>query len=235
MPHRKLVLPLLLATVSWASTARATAVFTLSSPSDLSALTVGQVVEIDLSLSGLPSPNNQTDFIFNLNTKILFDSSLFQAVPDPTSLSGLTAVVAPGSVFDNNVQGPLQIANFNYQGAKPDGLPDSSLTSGAATGIFSQYPNTNSGAIGLNGLYYSFMLKAVAAGTGSISFDPAAGANEYAANETGFNYAPLVTNGNLSFNIAQAAVPEPSSIALLAIGVATLGYRTHARRNAAAV
>ena len=155
--------------------ARASAVFTLSSPSDLSALTVGQVFEIDLGLSGLPFPNNQTDFIFNLNTKILFDSSLFQAVPDSSSLSGLTAVVAPGSVFDNNVQGPLQIANFNYQGVKPDGLPDSSLTSGEATGIFSQYPNTNSGAIGLNGLYYSFLMKAIAPGSGAISFDPTPG------------------------------------------------------------
>jgi hypothetical protein len=220
--------------VSASSPARAAAVFALSSPSDLSALTVGQVVEIDLSLSGLPFPNNQTDFIFNLNTKILFDSSLFQAVPDPTSLSGLAAAVAPGSVFDNNVQGPLQIANFNYQGVKPDGLPDSSLTPGAAIGIFSQFPNTNSGAIGLNGLYYSFMLKAVAAGTGSISFDPTAGANEYAANETGFNYAPLNTNGNLPFAIGQASVPEPSSLCMLAIGVAAIGHRLLARKRKAA-
>ena len=72
--------------------ASAAAVFTLSSPADLSALTVGQDVEIDLSLSGLPFPNNTTDFIFNLNTKILFSTSQFQAIPDPTSTSGLTAV-----------------------------------------------------------------------------------------------------------------------------------------------
>jgi hypothetical protein len=234
MLHRNLIGFTLCILVFTSAPARATAVFTLSSPSDLSALTVGQEVEIDLSLSGLPFPNNQTDFIFNLNTKILLDSSLFQAVLDPTSLSGLTAVVAPGSVFDNNVQGPLQIANFNFQGLKPDGLPDSSLTSGAATGIFSQYPNTNSGAIGLNGLYYSFMLKAVAVGTGSISFDPTPGANEYAANETGFNYAPLVTAGNLSFTISPAAVPEPSSICMLAIGVAAMGHRLLARKRTAA-
>src|SRR5262249_16617825 len=122
---------------TFAAPAKAAVVLTLSSPSNLSALTVGQQVEIDLSISGLPFPNNQTDFIFNLNTKILFSSSLFQAIPDPTSPSGLTAVVAPGSAFNNNVQGPLQIANFNFQGMKPDGLPDSSLTAGAAVGIFS--------------------------------------------------------------------------------------------------
>ena len=49
----------------------------------------------------------------------------------------------------------------------------------------------NSGAIGLNGLYYSFLLKAAAPGSGSIQFDPTQGANQYAANETGFNFAPI--------------------------------------------
>jgi len=204
--------------------ASAAAVFTLSSPTDLSALTVGQDVEIDLSLSGLPFPNNTTDFIFNLNTKILFPTSLFQAIPDPTSTSGLTAVVAPGSVFDNNVQGPLQVANFNAQ---------SSLPAGAAIGNFSESPNVNSGAIGLNGLYYSFMLKAIAPGSGSISFDPSPGANQYAANETGFNFAPLITSGNLSFTISQASVPEPSSLCMLATGAAAIGHRLLVRRRSA--
>ncbi|QEH36092.1 PEP-CTERM motif protein [Aquisphaera giovannonii] len=203
--------------------ARAGVVFTLSSPSDLSALTVGQEVEIDLSISGLPSPN-LTNFIFNVNTRILFDSSLFQAIPDPNSTSGLTAVVAPGSVFDNNVQGPLQVANFNAQ---------SSLTAGAAVGNFSESPNVNSGAIGLNGLYYSFLLRAIAPGSGTIAFDPTPGANQYAANETGFNFAPLNTSGNLSFTISGAAVPEPSSIGMLAVGVAALGCRRLARRRVA--
>ena len=132
--------------------------------------------------------------------------------------------MAPGSVFDNNVQGPLQVANFNAQ---------SSLTAGAAIGNFSESPNVNSGAIGLNGLYYSFMLKAIAPGSGSISFDPSPGANQYAANETGFNFAPLITNGNLSFTISQAAVPEPSSICMLAIGAAAIGHRLLVRRRSA--
>ena len=78
------------------------------------------------------------------------------------------------------------------------------------------------------------MLKAIAPGSGAISFDPTPGANEYAANETGFNYAPLITNGNLSFTIGQASVPEPSSICMLAIGVAAIGYQVLARKRAAA-
>ncbi len=184
---------------------------TLSSPQDLTHLTVGEMVTIDVNLQGIPVGS---DFIFNLNTSVLFPSADFQAVPDPSNTSGLTAVVAPGSVFDNNVQGPLQIDNF---------YANSSLIDGQALGIFAQSPNTNSGAIGLNGLYYSFNLMAVAAGSGSILFNPAAGANEYAADDTGFNYAPLPTGSPLSFSIS--SVPEPSSLSLgILASLAGLGF-----------
>ncbi len=189
------------------STANADLLFTLSSPEDLSTLKVGQTFEVDVKLSGLPVGS---DFIFNLNTKILFSSSLFQAVSDPTSTSGLTATDSPPSVFGNT----LQVANFNAQ---------SSLTAGAAIGNFSESPNTMSGAIGLNGLYYSFILQANAAGSGSISFDSTPGANEYAADDTGFNSAPLPTSGPLSFTISPAAVPEPASIVLCGIASLCLG------------
>jgi hypothetical protein len=208
--------------VTGSSAAQAGPNVTLSSPDNLSSITVGQILEIDVTLSGLPVGS---DFIFNLNTKVLFPNAEFQAVPDPTSSSGLKAVVAPGSVFDNNVQGPLQVANFNAQ---------SSLVAGAAIGVFSQSPNTNSGAIGLNGLYYSFDVQAISAGSGSIGFDPTGGANEYAADDTGFNFASLPTGPDLSFTIAAAAVPEPSSIAMLAVGVAAIGCWTRIRGRAAA-
>jgi hypothetical protein len=212
------------------SSANAGLSLTLSSPDNLSALTVGQTFEVDVKLSGLPFPNNTTDFVFNLNSKVLFSSSLFTTVPDASTLSGLTATVTAGSVFDNVVQGPLQVANFDFNSAANGGL-----SAGSATGIFAQTPNTNSGAIGLNGLYYSFLLKATSVGSGSIQFDPTPGANEYAADDTGFNYAPFSSlGGPLSFTIGSAAVPEPSSIVMGAIGVVVLAYAGHARRRPAA-
>jgi hypothetical protein len=191
---------------------------TLSSPQDLTHLTVGELVTIDVNLQGIPVGS---DFIFNLNTSVLFPSADFQAVPNPSNTSGLTAVVAPGSVFDNNVQGPLQIDNL---------YANSSLINGQALGIFAQSPNPSSGAIGLNGLYYSFNLMAVAAGSGSILFNPAAGANEYAADDTGFNYAPLPTGSPLSFSIS--SVPEPSSLSLGILASLTgLGFTWCRRRR----
>jgi hypothetical protein len=193
----------------------------LSSPENLSNLNVGEVVTIDVNLKGLPA----NDFIFNLNTKVLFSSSLFQAIPDPTSSSGLTAVVAPGSVFYNFADGPSQVANFDYQSAAYGGL-----AAGSANGVFAQSPNTNSGAIGLNGLYYSFTLKAIAAGSGSILFDPTPGANQYAADDTGFNYAPLPNLGSLPITIS--SVPEPSSLVLgVVASLAGLGFTWYRRRR----
>jgi PEP-CTERM motif len=219
-------LPALVMLAGGTPAANAAVMVQLSSPSDLTHLTVGQTVEIDVRLSGLAVGS---DFIFNLNTKVLFPSSLFAPIPDPTSSSGLTATVTPGSVFFNFVDGPLQVANFNAQ---------SSLAGGAATGIFSESPNVNSGAIGLNGLYYSFLLQATAPGSGTIQFDPTPGANQYAADDTGFNFAPLPTGAPLSFNITPAAppaaVPEPTSLALLAVGgLGLAGWRRWRKRKAA--
>ena len=88
MLSRKIIWSTCFALALMSAPARANVVFTLSSPSDLSALTVGQVFEIDLSLAGLPFPNNQTDFIFNLNTKILFELVPVPGDPGPHQLVG---------------------------------------------------------------------------------------------------------------------------------------------------
>jgi hypothetical protein len=144
---------------------------------------------------------------------------------EPARLTHLPIGCPPFSTFLYSASTIVSATNFNAQ---------SSLVAGAANGDFSESPNVNSGGIGLNGLYYSFMIQAVAAGTGSISFDPTPNANEYAANETGFNFVPLNTTGNLSFTITPASVPEPSSIAMLGVGIAALGYLIRARKRLAA-
>ncbi|MFL5243062.1 MAG: PEP-CTERM sorting domain-containing protein [Gemmataceae bacterium] len=193
--------------VGGAGHAQADPMVTLSSPNNLSSLSVGDQVEIDVNLQGLPV----NDFIFVLDTKVLFPSSNFLPVPDLSNSSGLT----PGPILS----GPNQAANFNAA---------SSLNTNNAIGDFSDSSPNISVAISQNGLYYSFKLQAVSPGSGTIQFDSTADANRYAANDTGFNFAPLPTGGPLAFTInpAAAGVPEPASMALATIGVlGLLGYR----------
>ncbi len=109
----------------------------------------------------------------------------------------------------------------------------SSLTAGRASGNFSDSSPAPSAAIATNGLYYSFNLRAIAAGSGVISFDPAG--TTYAANDTGFNLAPLPTGGPLAFTITSAVVPEPSTMVMAASGALMgLGSLWRRRERAAA-
>jgi hypothetical protein len=199
------------------ATATAGIEITLSSPQDLAHLTVGEQVTIDVNLQGLPVGS---DFIFNLNTSVLFPSNLLQTVPDTTNSSGLTTGVGSGFAFQSANQPP----NFYAL---------SSLTAGSATGIFDDQAPAFSEAINENGLYYSFVLKAIAPGSGTIAFNTAPNSNEYAADSTGFNFAPLPTGGPLPFTIATTAVPEPSTHILAVFGaVAFLAYGWSRHRRA---
>jgi hypothetical protein len=181
--------------------AKAAPTLTLSSPANLSTLTVGQEFVVDVTLSGL---STGSDFIFQLDSQEIFSSSLLTVVPNSADSSGLT----PGaSIFFD----PSQVANFNAA---------SSLNAGSAVGDFSDSSPNSSFAINANGLFYSFELEAKGTGSGTIQFASTAGANQYAANDTGFNLSPIPTGGSLAFDIGPAitgsAVPEPSSLGLLA-------------------
>jgi hypothetical protein len=178
----------------------------LSSPDNLNNLTVGEVAMIDVNLQGLAVGS---DFIFVLNTQVLFPSSSFQPV------SGLTTGYGSGYVFLYSDQ------PTNFSAA-------SSLNAASAIGNFSDSSPGISSAISENGLYYSFTVMALAAGSGSISFDAAN--TTYAADDTSFNLAPLLTGDPLSFTIS--AVPEPSSLVVGVVSsLAGLGFTWCRRRR----
>jgi hypothetical protein len=178
----------------------------LSSASDLSSLQVGDQVQIDVTLSGLESGN----FIFNLLTQILFPSSNFVLV------SGPTASTAAGSAFFADAQ----VANFNANSGPLGG-----------GGVAGNYPDNTptSGAIGQNGLFYSFVLQATSAGSGTIGFDPTPNTNRFSGTETGFAFAPLPTGDPLAFTV----VPEPSSAVLALTGLAIAAGFVRRRRSGA--
>jgi len=69
---------MLAAVVAMAPQAVALPILSLSSPNSLTNVPVGSTVRIDVTLSGLPSPNT-TDFIFVMNSRELFPSASFQA------------------------------------------------------------------------------------------------------------------------------------------------------------
>jgi len=177
----------------------------LSSPQDLAHLTVGSQAEIDVTLQGLPDSH----FIFNLDTRVLFPTSNFQLV------SGPTATTATGSVFfaDN------QVADFNaHSGPIPGG--------GGVIGDFADETASGVGAIGQNGLYYSFVVQAIAPGSGTIEFDLVTpGGNQFSGTDSvpPFAFSTLPTGPPLPFTIAGAAVPEPTSGLLAVIGMSVSG------------
>jgi len=179
----------------------------LSSQSDLTHLTVGDQIRVDVTLGGVSS---FSEYLFVLNTRETFPSSLFQVIADSANGSGLS----PGPVLAV----ASQRDTFNAL---------SSITLGAVTGNFSSMP-TPSEAITGNGLFYSFTLRAIAPGNGAIQFDP--GRTVYGSNLSGFNLALLPSTGPLSFSVS--AIPEPTSAVM--IGFGTLAVVGWVRRRRAA-
>src|SRR4051794_6186353 len=174
----------LIASTGLASPARAASLVSLSSPEDLANLHVGDQARIDVTLSGLASGS----FIFNLDTRLLFPSAEFDLISGPTPSKAFGSVFfGPDAIADP------QLANFNANSGPISG-------GGGVIGNFPDATASGVGAIGQNGLYYSFVVQAIAIGSGSIGFDlNTPNANRYSGTETNFNFAPLPTGPNLIF------------------------------------
>jgi hypothetical protein len=169
-------------------------VLVLSSPDNLSNLHIADEFRIDVALEGLEVGSN---FVFDLNSRLLFPGALVDPVLDPTTASGLT----PGAILVT----AAQRSSFDAV---------SSLTDGVVTGNFSDLAPVASQAISQNGTYFSFLLEATDVGSDMISFDPAN--TTFAADSTGSNLAPLPTGNALEIRIVP--VPAPPSLLLLGVG-----------------
>jgi hypothetical protein len=187
------VVLLLMAVMTGTVPVRAAPIIGLASSSDLTQLSVGDQIHVDVTLGGV----SLNELIFVLNTRELFPSSLFQVIADPGNSSGLS----PGPILSV----ASQRDSFNAL---------SSITVSSVIGNFSDSMPTPSQAIAGNGLFYSFALRAIAPGSGVIQFNPAG--TVYASNLSGFNLAPLPTSGPLTVSVA--AVPEPTSAVMLGVG-----------------
>ena len=185
--------------------ANAAPILTLSSPTDLTTLTIGQNVTINVTLSGLAQGN----LIYQMFSQVLFSPSVFTPVLNPGFTSGLT----PGGILKTGTD----VANFDSA---------SSFNASNAAGNYSDSSPNVGTAISSNGLFYSFTLHAAATGSGGLSFSPTA--TYYAGTDTGFAFAPLPLLGPLAYNVSTVPTPEPSTFGFF-VGLGLIAALTGTR------
>ena len=155
-----------------------------SGTTDLTTLAVGDSFTIDVSLSGLGDPGEPSQLSDLVGTVVI--PSEFSV--DPASLAGGIAPlgIIPGDFFF------LDIIGGNVDGQ-----------------FLALFDN-----ISANGLFYSFELTAIAAGTGSIGFDP------FSPTALDENFFPVTVGENsLPYSVSAGnsnVVPEPSTLVCFA-------------------
>ncbi len=127
-------------------TSAGTLLLTLSSPDDLSSLTVGQTTHVDVTLSGLLVGEQ----LVTLTSGVSFDGPLL----------GTPTAIQAGSIVPNPLASPLDFQTVS--------------AAGAAHASFLTFSNNASEQIVSNGILYGFDFKAIAPGSGTLQFDPLA-------------------------------------------------------------
>lgn len=164
-----------------------------SSTANLDALQAGQTVMFDVDLSGLDVADGQT--LGSLGGTVVFD----------TTLLGSPTVLAPGPIVpDPNA----------FLSTVDEGLADGSYAS-----VFSAMNLS----ITMNGTFFTFdvVVQPNIGGSGVLSLDPNQGGFVFAldVNNNPVNIAP---GADLPFTVIGAAVPEPSALWMMGIGLITI-------------
>lgn len=172
-----------------------------SNPADLSALSVGQTIEIQVSLSGLGDSGNPTQL-----------SSLTADVSFPVGIFGSPLSVTEGGIVPSPTQTFTAVS-----------------TSGTAGGIFDNIFLPSPGpVIDSNGLFFTFQVTALAAGSGVFSLAPPPGAFDELGGEI-----VVISGSDLPFTVVGGGggIPEPSSVLLFALGLCGVGYQVRRRQQ----
>ncbi len=192
---------------------QAAPMLSLSSSANLSTLTVGQTTTISVSLSGLTVGQQLQELLGSIS----FSPTLFAQPTSVTAGPIVPTITAP--IFQTNTATPGFV----------DGLFDTG-------GLVGTTPITT------NGVFFSFTLRAIATGVGSVGFDTVDGLFFNPADRFSPIAANVVAGPDLPVTIRAAgggAVPLPAGLnaGLFTIGILLAGKKlsdTASRKNLAA-
>jgi hypothetical protein len=199
---------LLAALLSLATSASSQAAFLLrvTSPDDVNHLTVGQTVTFNVDLSGI-TPGDATTYLSYLAATLQYDNTLLSSFP----------TITPGAIIPD-------ASNFT-------GTAFTNQADGFYDSVFGFSP---SDPISTNGTFFSFTVKTLGPGNGTISFE--ADAATFANDPTQTNQFNPDTQG-LNFHIDNGTggvttTPAPGGLVLVLSGALVGGFGIACRRLA---